>query len=96
MAWQDHGHIQLVQELAVDQQAPHPAAFVDEAHALIQGNCPVIVGHHVELDPMQAAGTRPALCLLQQSSADAFTAHLGQNTDDDMGRGPAPPELPPG
>jgi hypothetical protein len=68
---QDHGHIQLVQELAVDQQALHPAAFVDEAHALIQGDCPAIVGHHVELDPMQATGGRPALCLLQQSSADA-------------------------
>ena len=68
---------------------------MDEACTLIQGDCPVIVGHHVELDPVQAAGSRPALCLLQQSSADAFTARFGQNTDDEVGRGPVPPELPP-
>jgi hypothetical protein len=68
---------------------------VDEAHALVQRDRPVVVGHHVELDPVQAAGGRPPLCLRQQCSADALAARLGQDTDDEMGRGPAPPEGPP-
>jgi hypothetical protein len=67
---------------------------VDEAHALVQRDRPVVVGHHVELDPMQAAGGRPSLCLRQQCSADALAAHLGQDTDDEVGREPVPPEVP--
>ena len=78
---QQHCHVQLVDEPAVNPQAFAPVAFNREAGPLVECPRPVVVRHHGQLDPVHAVGCRPGPRRAEQAGANASAGCLGNDPD---------------
>ena len=88
----DHSHSELVGELVLDEEALGAAAFDCEAHALVEADGAGVVGHHGELEAVQAMRGRLFFGLLQQAAPDAPAGRVSADADHHVGGGPAPAE----
>jgi hypothetical protein len=68
------GHVQLIDEVAIDEEALAPAAFYREAHSLIQFAGTLVVCHDGELEAVHSVCRGPQLQLPEQSGADSPAA----------------------
>src|SRR5260370_261583 len=83
------GHGELVDELAVDEQALDAASFDAETHPYVEADGPAVVRHHGELQPVQAMRGGPVPGAAQQGGADAAAGRAGEHAAHHVGGGPA-------
>src|SRR5690242_14536485 len=89
---EDDGHGELVDELAVEEEALPAAPFHREAHALVEADGAGVVSHHGELEAVQAVRGGPVLRVPEQAGADATAGRVSADTDHHVGGAPAPAE----